>query len=124
VKYDEFINSVAERAGLPRDEAETLTHATLQVLSQRLTGGEAGDLAAQLPQGLKEDLVPTEERAESFDADEFARRVAAKTGTSDEDAGAGVIAVLATIRDAVSSGEFDDVLAQLGREFAALVADT
>jgi uncharacterized protein (DUF2267 family) len=123
VKYDEFINSVAERAGLPRNEAETLTHATLRVLSQRLTGGEAEDLAAQLPQQLKADLVPSEEKAESFGADEFARRVAAITGTSDADAGAGVIAVLATIRDAVTAGEFDDVLAQLGREFAELVAD-
>jgi uncharacterized protein (DUF2267 family) len=32
--------------------------------------------------------------------------------------------VLATIREAVSPGEFEDVLAQLGREFAELVDAT
>jgi uncharacterized protein (DUF2267 family) len=31
------------------------------------------------------------------------------------------MAVLATIHDAVTPGEFDDVLAQLGREFKELV---
>jgi uncharacterized protein (DUF2267 family) len=29
--------------------------------------------------------------------------------------------VIATLRDAVSPGEFDDVLSQLGREYAALM---
>jgi uncharacterized protein (DUF2267 family) len=43
---------------------------------------------------------------------------------SEADAGAGVIAVLATIREAVTPGEFDDVLAQLGKEFAELVEGT
>jgi uncharacterized protein (DUF2267 family) len=33
----------------------------------------------------------------------------------------GMVAVLATTRDAVEPGEFDDVLAQLGEEFARLV---
>ena len=32
----------------------------------------------------------------------------------------GAAAVLATIGDAVTPGEFDDVLSQLGREYAAL----
>jgi uncharacterized protein (DUF2267 family) len=48
VQYDEFITSVRER-GVPPEEAETLTHATLRVLAERLTGGEADDLRAQLP---------------------------------------------------------------------------
>jgi uncharacterized protein (DUF2267 family) len=33
----------------------------------------------------------------------------------------GMVAVLATTRDAVEPGEFDDVLSQLGGEFARLV---
>jgi uncharacterized protein (DUF2267 family) len=121
VQYEEFINAVAERAGLPHDEAESLTHATLGVLAERISGGEAEDLKAQMPKELQPDLIPPQEEAQPFGADEFARRVAQRAGISEADAGAGVIAVLATIRDQVTPGEFDDVLAQLGREFAELV---
>jgi uncharacterized protein (DUF2267 family) len=121
VQYDEFVATVAARAGVPRDEAETLTRATLRVLAERLSGGEAEDLRAQLPKQLQEDLLPPQEEALSFGADEFARRVAERAGVNEADAGAAVIAVLATIRDAVTAGEFDDVLSQLGREFAELV---
>jgi uncharacterized protein (DUF2267 family) len=121
VQYAEFVKAVAARAGLPRDEAETLTRSTLRVLGERLTGGEAEDLRAQLPRELQEDLLPASEQAEDFDVDEFSRRVAQRTGIDEADAGAAVVAVLATIRDAVSEGEFDDVMSQLGREFAELV---
>ena len=121
MKYEEFIAAVADRAGLPRDEAATLTHATLRVLAERISGGEAEDLRAQLPKELQTDLIPPQEEAQSFDADEFARRVAERTGIDEADAGAAVLAVLTTLREAVTSGEFDDVLSQLGREFAELV---
>jgi uncharacterized protein (DUF2267 family) len=124
MKYEEFIDGVADRTALPRDEAESLTRATLQVLGERLSGGEAEDLRAQLPKQLKVDLVSPREEAEAFDADEFAQRVSQRTGLNAADAGAGVLAVLATIREAVSPGEFEDVLAQLGREFAELVDAT
>jgi uncharacterized protein (DUF2267 family) len=76
MEYEEFIDGVADRAALPPDEAETLTHATLQVLGERLSAGEAEDLRAQLPKQLKVDLVSPREEAEAFDADEFAQRVA------------------------------------------------
>jgi uncharacterized protein (DUF2267 family) len=121
MKYDEFIESVRRRTGLPREAAEKLTHATLQVLAERISGGEAEDLQAQMPKDLKEDLaVPKEEPAQSFGAAEFTRRVADRAGLDQAAAQIGAAAVLATIRDAVTPGEFDDVLSQLGREFAAL----
>ena len=120
MKYDEFITSVAELAGLAREEAESLTRASLRVLAQRLTGGEADDLRAQLPGELQEELVASQDEAQSFGADEFARRVAAEAGSNEADAAAAVVAFLVTLRKAVTPGEFDDVLSQLGREFAEL----
>jgi uncharacterized protein (DUF2267 family) len=124
VQYDKFIAAVADRAGLPRDEAEALAHATLRVLSERISGGEAEDLRAQLPNELQVDLLPAQEEAQPFDADEFARRVAERTGIDEANAGTAVVAVLATLRDAVTPGEFEDVLSQLGQEFAQLVEST
>ena len=125
MKYDEFIESVTQRAGLPREAAGTLVHATLRVLAERLSGGEAEDLQAQMPKELKEDLaVPKQKPAESFGAAEFTRRVAERAGIDEAGAQIGAAAVLATIGDAVTPGEFDDVLSQLGREYAALKSTT
>ena len=122
--YDDFIPSVQVRSGRPRDETETLVHATLRVLAERLTAGEADDLRAQLPGELQVDLVPPEPEAQPFGPDEFARRVARIARVSEAEARAGMVAVLATTRDAVEPGEFDDVLSQLGEEFARLVPGT
>jgi hypothetical protein len=76
VQYDDFVSSVQARGGRPRDETETLVHATLRVLAERLTAGEADDLRAQLPGDLQADLIPPEPEAQPFGPDEFARRVA------------------------------------------------
>jgi uncharacterized protein (DUF2267 family) len=121
VKFEKFVNEVADRAGTSRDEAESLVRATLRTLAERLSGGEAEDLRAQLPRQLQAELIPPQEEAQGFDVEEFAQRVAARSGTDEAVAGAGVVAVLSVIRDAVSPGEFDDVLSQLGRDFAELV---
>jgi uncharacterized protein (DUF2267 family) len=121
VKFEEFVKEVADRAGTSRDEAESLIRATLRTLAERLSGGEAEDLRAQLPRQLQAELIPPQEEAQGFGVEEFAQRVAARSGTDEAVAGAGVVAVLSVIRDAVSPGEFDDVLSQLGRDFAELV---
>ena len=57
MKYDEFIGQVQHRAGLgSHTEAECATRATLETLAERLAGGEAHDLAAQLPPELARSL--------------------------------------------------------------------
>ena len=91
------------------------------MLAERLTAGEANDLRAQLPGALQGDLIPPEPEAQPFGPDEFAGRVARMARMPEEEARKGMVAVLATTRDAVSPGEFDDVLSQLGGEFARLV---
>jgi uncharacterized protein (DUF2267 family) len=122
MKYDEFTESVSQRTGLPREAAEKVTHAALQVLAERLSGGEAEDLKAQLTTELKGDLeVPKDKPAESFGAAEFTRRVAQRAEIDEPAAQIGAAAVLATLGNAVTPGEFDDVLSQLGREYAALM---
>ena len=118
--HDRFIKLVAERAGVSREQAEALTEATLATLAQRITGGEAKDLASQLPKPLQPPLLRPDEPAERFDLDEFTRRVATRAGLDPEQAGNGVRAVFATVREAVTGGEFDDVLAQLPADFRQL----
>jgi uncharacterized protein (DUF2267 family) len=121
VDYPTFIKKEAEKAGLPKDQAENIAHATLRTLADRITGGEADDLAAQLPQPLKEDLLKDHEEAERFDVDEFIRRVSERAHVDENTARTGAMATLNTMREAVTPGEFDDVTAQLPKEYRELV---
>jgi uncharacterized protein (DUF2267 family) len=120
VKYDEFIARVAENVGVSTAEAEQLTFATLATLAERISGREARDLAAQLPKRLQDPLLPAYEEAEGFSFTEFVRRTAVRAGTDAAVAEVAVDAVLATLRDAVTPGEFDDVLSQLPQDFKRL----
>jgi uncharacterized protein (DUF2267 family) len=122
MKYDEFIARVAENAGVSSAEAEKLTSATLETLAERISGGEARDLAAQLPLPLQDALLPASEEAEGFSFKEFVRRTAERAGMDAAVAEIGVDAVLVTLRDAVTPGEFDDVLSQLPQDFKRLGA--
>ncbi|WP_221043148.1 DUF2267 domain-containing protein [Mycobacterium senriense] len=122
MRYEEFISSVAERSGLFAGDAVAVTRATLTTLAERISGGEARDLAAELPSPLQDALLPTEEEAEAFSFDEFIDRVAERSGRDAETAETAVDAVMATIHDAVTQAEFDDVLSQLPTEFQRLGA--
>ena len=122
MKYDEFIARVAENVGVSSAEAEKLTSAALETLAERITGGEARDLAAQLPMPLQDALLPASEEAEGFSFKEFVRRTAERAGMDASVAEIAVDAVLVTLRDAVTPGEFDDVLSQLPQDFKRLGA--
>lgn len=121
MNYEEFEKTVSRRAGMPRDRARVLTRATLETLADRLTAGEADDLAAQLPKPMKEWLIPGVRHAEPFGAGEFIRKVSERARVTPQDAERATQAVLATVREAVSGGEFDDVMSQLPDEFSELV---
>jgi uncharacterized protein (DUF2267 family) len=119
--YETLEKTVSERAGMSRSHARTLIRATLDTLSERLTRGEANDLAAQLPEPAKEWLVSSEPEAEKFGLEEFVRRVSRRAAVPPEEAERAVSAVFSTLREAVTAGEFRDVLSQLPSEFSTLV---
>jgi uncharacterized protein (DUF2267 family) len=120
--YDTFTRTAAERAGMTSDAMDLIERATLQTLAERITGGEAHDLASQLPKPLQQELMGADEPAEPFDVDEFVRRVAVRAGATPNEAWTGAAATLSTLSDAVTPGEFDDVVSQLPQEYRELVA--
>jgi uncharacterized protein (DUF2267 family) len=122
MKYEEFIAQVAQNAELSEEDAATLTRATLSTLAERISGGEARDLAAQLPAPLKTALISAHENAEAFSVKEFVERTAERADTDPNVAEVAIDAVLATLRDAVTPGEFDDVRSQLPADFHRLGA--
>jgi len=121
VNQKEFLESVTVRGRLSPQQAERLTEATLTVLADRISAGEAEDLAAQLPKGVRDWLVSKEEPAQKFDLEEFIRRVSERTAVDLDTATRAAWAVLSTIRRAVTTGEFEDMLAQLPKEFREFI---
>jgi uncharacterized protein (DUF2267 family) len=121
VDYRTFIETEAQRAGVPEDQAENLARATLETLADRISGGEFDDLTAQLPKPLKDEVHPRREEAEAFDVDEFIRRVSRRAHVDEDTARAGAVATLVTVREAVTPGEFDDITSQLPQEYRELV---
>lgn len=92
----------------------------LQELCDRITGDEAWDLLAQLPAQLKEAVIISP-AALPLTAEEFVARVARELEVTPEEARTRVRAFFGTLREAVSWGELDDVLAQLDPEYADLL---
>jgi uncharacterized protein (DUF2267 family) len=119
VNRGEIVHEVERRGEFPdAAAAEDAVLATLSVLGERLKGGEAKDLAAQLPADLA-DAVQTTGPGERFDVDEFCRRVAEREerDVSSAVARQHVRVVLDVVLGSVSSGERDDVLAQLPDDY-------
>jgi uncharacterized protein (DUF2267 family) len=123
MKFEEFMKTVSERAGLDREQAEKAVRATLNTLAQRLAGGEAKDLASQLPEELKETVLFTTGAGEGhrMHLEEFIARIADREGTSVDAARRHAKAVMATLHDAVTDEEFEEVAGQLGPEYRELV---
>ena len=126
MQYQEFLQRVQEQinatepATQTQRAAEQAITATLQTLSERLTGGEATDLAAQLPEELKAPLERSAEEAERFSLEEFYERVAEREGVDLETARNDASAVMSVLRVAVTPGQLDDLMAQLPSEFNVL----
>ena len=122
MRYDEFIGQVQHRAGLgSHAEAERATRATLETLAERLAGGEAHDLAAQLPPELARSLeAPDAGIGAKLTLDEFFELVSEREGVDLPDATFHARVVIGVLTEAVSLGEIQDVRVQLPVAFAQL----
>lgn len=122
MRYDEMLARVREELGLPDQEhADKAIRATVQVLGERLSGQEPANLRDQLPAELATEL-PTTGDGQSFDADEFIRRVGEREGLgcSQDQLRQHAQTALTVVLGSVSGEERDDVLAQLPQDVRAL----
>ena len=122
MRYDEFLGHVQHRARLgSRGEAERATRATLETLAERLVGGEAHDLASQLPAELAHSLqLPDAGIGVKLTLDEFFELVREREGVELEEATLHARVVIGVLTEAVSQGEIKDVRVQLPAAFAQL----
>lgn len=114
MEREEFLSRVASYAALATaDQAEQVTNTVLGTLGDRITAGQAQDLAAYLPTELAAALVATSNSAGAFGRGEFVRRVAGHDGVERGDAELRARAVLRALYEAVPDGEAGDTFAQL-----------
>jgi uncharacterized protein (DUF2267 family) len=122
VKYDEIVRRVQERSRIAdRSDAEGTLIEVLQELCDRLSGKEARDLLAQLPGELQRAVIVSPSPL-PVDHDTFIANIGRELGISDEEARKRIRAVVSTLREAVTWGEFQDVLEELDPQYADFVA--
>jgi uncharacterized protein (DUF2267 family) len=118
--YETFIRTVEHSAEIGWDDAERATRATLETLAERISQGEAKDLAEQLPPEVAPYLATTTD-AERFDLDEFLARIARRAEVDRPTAYRYARAVFDAVSRAVKGDEFDDLVAELPKQYAALL---
>jgi uncharacterized protein (DUF2267 family) len=122
MRVDEIVEHVQERAGIAgRQEAEGTVIEVLQELCDRLSGKESRDLLAQLPGELQRAVIVSPAPL-PVDHDAFIANIARELGVSEDEARKRIRAVVSTLREAVSWGEFQDVLEELDPQYADFVA--
>lgn len=120
MKFHDFVGQVQHCAQLASEgEALRAIQATLETLSERITEGEAKNLAAQLPDELG-DYLSSVETNERFSLQDFFLRVAAKESADLPDAAFHARVVVEVLGEALTAGELDDVRAQLPAEYNPL----
>jgi uncharacterized protein (DUF2267 family) len=122
MRFEEFVRKVGEHAGITdRFEAEKTAVVVLQHLCDRLPGKEANDMLAQLPAMFRE-LVVVSPSPLPISEEMFIDRVADELGATRDEARRRIRSVFAVLREALTRGEFEDVLEQLDPEYADLLA--
>lgn len=120
MNYNDYIQFVKERAGIKSDEtARKAIESVLEVLGQRITIGQAQDIAAALPPELKPYLMQTP-LAEPFNLSDFLLRVSEKEGVSVPTAEDHARAVLSVLADWIPRAELRDTLEQIPNEMRNL----
>jgi uncharacterized protein (DUF2267 family) len=121
VQHPDLINIVEREARLSEKDAERAVRATLHTLGERLSGGEARDLAEQLPEWAAAEVIDGEP-AQPFDLNEFLHRIAEREGVDEDEARKHAHAVFTALGFVVEPAELRDVSAQLGKDYAPLMS--
>ncbi len=121
----ELASAVAERTGLSREESADIVRAVVDGLADQLSAGEAEHLAIDLPEPLAAEMSARRRRrkeARTVEVGDFVRQVSARTGQPERDARAGIGAVLAALRQAMSDEDYGHLMGQLPATYTGLVA--
>ncbi|GAB3667534.1 DUF2267 domain-containing protein [Halopiger thermotolerans] len=117
MQEDEFYGLVQQAGHLESmDRTRAATEAVLETLGETMTGGEAGDVASQLPAELAGIVEDADHDGAGYDRDEFVERVGEhlrETDLESDDAEQYADAVTDALAVALTEGELRDLKSQL-----------
>ena len=123
MQTDEYITRVQRRADLDStDEASRVTSTVLGIFGTLELRGQLKDAASQLSQGIGP-MLTARETSQSFSASQFVSAVATELSIDEGAAEKAATAVLTTLREALSDGQFLDLNAVLPEEFHRFVTE-
>jgi uncharacterized protein (DUF2267 family) len=120
-RYERFITTIEQRAGISWVDAERAARATLQTLGERISAGQARQLAEDLPLQIRRWLLDDGVEAQDFDVGEFLRRVAEREDVDPETAEHHAKAVFIALARLVRGEEIAHLAAQLPNEYKRLL---
>lgn len=121
---DEFYNQVGQRLGTSdRQEIESATRSVLAAVADRINRPEAQDLASQLPKELADLVKGRGGPVQKMDAETFMARIQSDLDLQTPEQAERVSrSVLSVLKEAVSQGEWEDVMSQLPRDLQVMFA--
>jgi uncharacterized protein (DUF2267 family) len=120
-RYERFVTTIQQKAGISEAKAERAAEATLRTLAERISKGQARDLARDLPSEVGAWLLDGPPSAEAFDARELVRRVAEREEVDPGTAERHVRAVFVALSRLVRGDEIRDLLAELPHDYERLL---
>ncbi|WP_214369518.1 DUF2267 domain-containing protein [Pseudonocardia sp. H11422] len=118
--YQAFITIVQQAADIAGEQAERAVCPTLQTLAQRISKGEAEDLAGRVPEQLRSCLQHEGPRSR-LSLDDFLQHVEQQIGADRPTAEKVTRGVFAALWSAVGAKEFFDMRTELPKDFQPLL---
>lgn len=113
MQTDEIIQAVADRAGIPEEEARASVHGGVLMLGQALPQQDAENTAAQLPRELADHLRASGTGPAETDQDALLTKLAETLDSDGETARERAGVVLGVLTDALNDGGRIELLRHL-----------
>ncbi len=121
MKYADFVGNVQHRCRLgTQGDAVKAVRSTLETLGERMFSNEKEHLVSQLPEEIGYYLRQSED-SEKYDLNEFYDKVSQREGTDLPEAIHHARSVMSVVKDAVTPGQWRNLLYELPEEYAPLL---
>lgn len=115
--YQEMLDRMQDKGSFKTQaEAENTLEVVLETLSERINRTERDDLAAQLPDDLKDTLYRVK-RTEHYPLEEFYNRVTLRLDIGFPQGVMQARTALSVLQEGITIGEIEDILNQLPERF-------